>query len=79
MSDEIPPPPFVYDGLDPVPEEKSVIGEVADLLVKAARPVIVANLLVLGAAAAGAGHHPVPPEDAAAVGHRGDVADGAAA
>jgi hypothetical protein len=29
MSDEIPPPPFVYDGLDPAIEEKSVIGEVA--------------------------------------------------
>jgi hypothetical protein len=30
MSDEIPPPPFVYDGLDPPLEEKSVISEVAD-------------------------------------------------
>jgi hypothetical protein len=30
MSDEIPPPPFVYDGLGRVPEEKSVISEVAD-------------------------------------------------
>jgi hypothetical protein len=30
MSDEIPPPPFVYDGLDPTLEEKSVISEVAD-------------------------------------------------
>ena len=30
MSDEIPPPPFVYDGLDPALEEKSVISEVAD-------------------------------------------------
>jgi hypothetical protein len=27
MSDEIPPPPFVYDGLDPTLEEKSVISE----------------------------------------------------
>jgi hypothetical protein len=32
MSDEIPPPPVIYDGLDPVLEEKSVIGEVADAL-----------------------------------------------
>ena len=30
MSDEVPPPPFVYDGLDPALEEKSVISEVAD-------------------------------------------------
>jgi hypothetical protein len=30
MSDEIPPPPFVHDGLDPALAEKSVIGEVAD-------------------------------------------------
>ena len=30
MSDEILPPPFVYDGLDPAVEEKSVISEVAD-------------------------------------------------
>ncbi len=30
MSDEVPPPPFVHDGLDPALEEKSVIGEVAD-------------------------------------------------
>lgn len=26
MSDEIPPPPVIFDGLDPVLEEKSVIG-----------------------------------------------------
>jgi hypothetical protein len=32
MSDEIPPPPVIYDGLDPVLEEKSVIGQVADAL-----------------------------------------------
>jgi hypothetical protein len=31
MSDEI-RPPFIYDGLDPALEEKSVIGEVADAL-----------------------------------------------
>jgi hypothetical protein len=30
MSDEVPPPPFVYDGLDPALNEKTVIGEVAD-------------------------------------------------
>jgi hypothetical protein len=30
MSDDAPPPPFVYDGLDPVAEEKSVIGDVTD-------------------------------------------------
>jgi hypothetical protein len=30
MSDEIPPPPFLYDGHDPALEEKSVISEVAD-------------------------------------------------
>jgi hypothetical protein len=30
MSDEVPPPPFVYDGLDPALEEKSVISDVAD-------------------------------------------------
>jgi len=32
MSDEIPPPPFIYEGLHPALEEKSVIGEVADAL-----------------------------------------------
>jgi hypothetical protein len=30
MSDDAPPPPFVYDGLDPAVEEKSVISEAAD-------------------------------------------------
>jgi hypothetical protein len=30
MIEEVSPPPFVYDGLDPALEEKSVIGEVAD-------------------------------------------------
>jgi hypothetical protein len=30
MSDDAPRPPFIYEGLDPVQEEKSVIGEVAD-------------------------------------------------
>jgi hypothetical protein len=30
MSDDVPPPPFVYDGLDPLLEEKSVISDVTD-------------------------------------------------
>lgn len=30
MRDDVPPPPFVYDGLDPGVEEKSVISEVTD-------------------------------------------------
>ena len=30
MADDIPPPPFVYEGLDPVPESKSTIEEVSD-------------------------------------------------
>ncbi len=30
MTDESPMPPFVYDGLDPVPEPKSAIADVAD-------------------------------------------------
>jgi len=30
MADDIPPYPFVYEGLDPVPESKSTIEEVAD-------------------------------------------------
>jgi hypothetical protein len=41
MSDEIPPPPFVYDGLDPALEEKSVIGEVADAVKGAAQRIAV--------------------------------------
>jgi hypothetical protein len=32
MSDKIPPPPLIYEGLDPPLEEKSVIGEVADAI-----------------------------------------------
>jgi hypothetical protein len=32
MIDESPPPPFVYDGLDPVAEPKSTIADVADAL-----------------------------------------------
>ena len=30
MADDIPRPPFVYEGLDPVPESKSTIEEVSD-------------------------------------------------
>jgi hypothetical protein len=30
MSDENPPPPFLYDGLDPVPEPRSTIEEVSE-------------------------------------------------
>jgi hypothetical protein len=30
MSDDAPPPPFVYEGLDPTPEPKSTIAEVSD-------------------------------------------------
>jgi hypothetical protein len=35
MSDDIPPPPFVYDGLDPAPEPKSTIAEVSEALKEA--------------------------------------------
>jgi hypothetical protein len=30
MSDAAPPPPFVYEGLDPVPEPKSTLAEMSD-------------------------------------------------
>ena len=30
MADDIPPPPFVYEGLDPVPAPKSAIEEVSE-------------------------------------------------
>ncbi len=30
MSNETQPPPFVYDGLDPVPEPKSTIADISD-------------------------------------------------
>ncbi len=36
MADDIPPPPFVYEGLDPVPESKSTIEEVSDAVKGAA-------------------------------------------
>lgn len=36
MADDIPPPPFVYEGLDPVPEAKSTIEEVSDAVKGAA-------------------------------------------
>jgi hypothetical protein len=30
MADDIPPPPFVYEGLDPIPASNSTIEEVSD-------------------------------------------------
>ena len=30
MADDIPPPPFVYEGLDPAPASKSTIEEASD-------------------------------------------------
>jgi hypothetical protein len=36
MSDDSPQPPFVYEGLDPVPEPKSTIAEVSDAVKGAA-------------------------------------------
>ena len=36
MSDEIPTPPFVYEGLDPAPEPKSTIAEVSEAVKGAA-------------------------------------------
>ena len=30
MSDDAPPPPFVYEGLDPVQEQKSTVAEVSE-------------------------------------------------
>ena len=32
MSDEFQPPPFVYEGLDPVREQKSVFAEVSEVV-----------------------------------------------
>ncbi len=32
MSDDGTPPPFIYDGLDPVPEPKSPVAEVSEVL-----------------------------------------------
>jgi len=37
MTDDAPPPPFVYDGLDPVLDEKTIIAEVADAVKGTAR------------------------------------------
>jgi hypothetical protein len=37
MANDGPPPPFVYDGLDPVLEEKTVVGEVTDAVKGTAR------------------------------------------
>lgn len=39
MTDETPPPAFLYDGLDPVPEPKSTISEVSDAVKGAAHRV----------------------------------------
>jgi hypothetical protein len=36
MADDTPSPPLVYEGLDPSPEEKSVIAEVSDAVKGAA-------------------------------------------
>ena len=36
MSDDRPVPPFVYDGLDPVPEPRSALAEVAETFKEAA-------------------------------------------
>jgi hypothetical protein len=32
MSEEFQPPPFVYDGLDPVPEGKSLLAEISEVV-----------------------------------------------
>jgi len=37
MSDDASLPPFLYDGLDPVPESKSAIAEVSDVVRHTAR------------------------------------------
>ena len=39
MSDESPAPPFVYEGLDPVPEPKSALAEVAEAFKEAVHSV----------------------------------------
>lgn len=36
MSDDFQPPPFVYEGLDPVPEPKSTIAEATEAVKNAA-------------------------------------------
>jgi hypothetical protein len=46
MSDEMPPPPFVYEGLDPVPEPKSAIAEVSEAVKGTAHRVGDAIMLV---------------------------------
>ena len=37
MTDDAASPPFIYDGLDPVLEEKTIIGEVTDAVKGTAR------------------------------------------
>jgi hypothetical protein len=39
MADDIPPHPFVYEGLDPVPQSKSTIEEASDAVKGAANRV----------------------------------------
>ncbi len=39
MNDQTTPPPYVYEGLDPVPEPKSTISEVSDAVKGAAHRV----------------------------------------
>ena len=39
MADDMPPQPFVYEGLDPVPESKSTIEEVSNAVKGAANRV----------------------------------------
>jgi hypothetical protein len=47
MSDDAPPPPFIYEGLDPVPEPKPTIEKVSEAVkgtVHRVRDAIVAAL-----------------------------------
>ena len=39
MSDDVPPPPFVYEGLDPVPEPKPALEKVSEAVKDTAQPV----------------------------------------
>jgi hypothetical protein len=39
MTDDTPQPPYVYDGLDPAPEPKSAVADVADAVKGAANRV----------------------------------------
>ena len=49
MSDVAPPPPFIYEGLDPAAEPKSTIAEVSEavrarFIVSVTRSIMVGNL-----------------------------------